>query len=353
MYNLNYLELFILNTIVYFDLFDYPLTLSEIYTYLFTGGMEGGSFTLYEIEDCLAKSEKLKKFITTQGGFYFFKNSPSPLPTLKLPPSQMLRRTGRQAGKATANKGREEIIQIRQARYNLADKKFKIAMRAVKIFKYLPFLKMVSVCNRLAYSNAKADSDIDLFIITSPGRIWVTRLFLIAIIWLLGLRPNKGKATDKICLSYYITTENLNLSSTRILDIDVHLIFWLSTFWKIYERDNYFAEFYQANSWLKKYLPNWQQPQYGLRRLVEDNNFNKTIYKILEFIEQGLIGAYFDSLAKKLQLKYMSQQKKDLAVVGDQSVIISDTILKFHLNDRRRQYLDMFEKKRQSIIDKI
>ncbi|MCX6742640.1 MAG: hypothetical protein NT116_00200 [Candidatus Parcubacteria bacterium] len=295
--------------------------------------MEGGSFSLAEIEDCLANSAKLKKFITTKSGFYFLKNPPS--------------------RKATADLGREELIKIRQERYNLAEKKFKIARRAVKIFKFLPFVKMVSVCNSLAYSNAKADSDIDLFIITSPGRIWLTRLFIIGIIWLLGLRPHEGKATDKICLSYYITTENLDLSGTRILDIDVHLIFWLSTFWKIYDRDNYFTKFYQANSWLKKYLPNWQQPQYGLRRLVADNNFNKTIYKILEFAEQGQIGAFFDSLAKKLQLKYMSQQKKDLAVVGDKSVIISDTILKFHLNDRRRQYLEMFEKNRQAIMDKI
>ena len=322
MFNLNYLELFILNTIVYFDLFDYPLTLSEIYSYLFTGGMEGGSFSLTEIEDCLVNSAKLNKFITTNGGFYFLKK-------------------------------REEIIQIRQDRYNLAEKKFKIARRAVKFFKFLPFVKMVSVCNSLAYSNAKADSDIDLFIVTAPGRIWVTRLFVIGIIWLLGLRPHQGKATDKICLSYYITTENLNLSETRILDIDVHLIFWLSTFWKMYDRDDCFVQFYQANLWLNKYLPNWQPPQYGLRRLEEDNDYNKTIYKILEFIGQGQLGAYFDYLAKKLQLRYMSQQKKDLAVVGDKSVIISETILKFHLNDRRRQYLDLFEKNRQALMDKF
>ena len=74
MLDINYIELFILNTVTYFDLFDYPLTLSEIHHFLFTGGMKGGNFSLLEIEECLKTSENLQKFMTAQGGFYFLKN---------------------------------------------------------------------------------------------------------------------------------------------------------------------------------------------------------------------------------------------------------------------------------------
>ena len=111
--DLSFLELFILNTITYFDVFDYPLTLNEVYTYLYTGGMEGSNYSLEEISETLETSEKLNKIITTQGGFYFLK-------------------------------GREEIIQTRLDHYNLADKKFKIALRAIKLLKYCPGIKMIA-----------------------------------------------------------------------------------------------------------------------------------------------------------------------------------------------------------------
>jgi hypothetical protein len=179
MFNINYIELFIFNTLIYFDLFDYPLTLLEIHQYLYTGGMEGSSYTLLEIEDCLNNSENLKKIIGNKNGFYFIQS-------------------------------REKIIEMRQKRYVLAEYKFKLARRAIQIFKYLPFIKLVAVCNNLAYLNAKKDSDIDLFVIIAKNRLWLSRFFLIIIITLLGLRPPKEKAKDKICLSFYVTEDNIH-----------------------------------------------------------------------------------------------------------------------------------------------
>ncbi|MCX6745249.1 MAG: hypothetical protein NTX82_07050, partial [Candidatus Parcubacteria bacterium] len=73
MFNINYLELFILNTIIYFDLFDYPLTGQEIWQYLYTEGMQGGNFSLLEIEECLKNSEIMKKLTAAERGFYFLK----------------------------------------------------------------------------------------------------------------------------------------------------------------------------------------------------------------------------------------------------------------------------------------
>ena len=59
--DLSFLELFIINTLCYFDLFDYPLTLNEIYEYFFTGGMTGGDYSLLEIKKELKTNPKLKK----------------------------------------------------------------------------------------------------------------------------------------------------------------------------------------------------------------------------------------------------------------------------------------------------
>jgi hypothetical protein len=322
MFNLNYLELFILNTIIYFDLFDYPLTLSEICKFLSTGGMEGGSYTLLEIDECLTTSKKLKKFITTKRGFYFLK-------------------------------GRGEIIDIRLERYALANPKFKIALRAINCLKYLPFVKFIAVCNNLAYSNAKAESDIDLFIITAKNRIWLVRFYSIFLMALLGLRPPKTKVKDKICLSFFVTEEALDLTQIKVGAEDIYLVFWLATLWPAYDRDNFYQKLIAANAWLLKYLPNWQPVEPNLRYKAEDNYYNATLYNLKEFVLKSFMGNWWENLLKQIQLKFMSQKKKDLAVLGDKRVIISDSILKFHENDRRMEYQEKFEKKREELLKNL
>ena len=322
MFNLNYLELFILNTIIYFDLFDYPLTLGEIYNFLFTGGMEGASFSLAEITECLQTSVKLKKVIATQRGFYFLK-------------------------------GRENNIQTRLDRYVLAQNKFKIVNRAIKIFKYLPFVKLIAVCNNLALSNAKKESDLDLFIITSQKRIWLVRFCTILIITILGLRPPKEKAQDKLCLSFFTTEDNLDLAKIKITAEDVYLVFWLGTLRPVYERQNFYAKLMAANLWLKKYLPNWQEQKLGFRYRLEDNKLNKIVYKTKDFFWHGFLGNWLEKIFKNIQFKLMSQKKKDLAVCPDTGVIISDSMLKFHLQDRRLEIMAEFEKKRKDLVEKM
>jgi hypothetical protein len=320
--DLSFLELFIINTIVYFDIFDQPLTLAEIYNYLYTGGMSGGDCSLAELKDNLNNNDKLKKIITTKSGFYFLKN-------------------------------RQEIIETRLERYNLTDQKFKIAQKGLRMMKYIPFIKLIAVCNNLAYFNANKDSDIDLFIITRKKRIWLARFALVILIAILGLRPPKSKAKDKLCLSFYITEDDLDISKVKAAPDDIYLVYWLATLLPVYQREDFYNKLITNNNWLKKYLPNWQPNQIGYRYRVEDNKFNRFVYKSKEFVWGSFLGNPLEKLAKLTQLKKISQKKKDLAIHDDTRVIINDCMLKFHETDRRLEYLDKFEKKRKELIDQI
>ncbi|MFC1599057.1 hypothetical protein ACFL2U_03585 [Patescibacteria group bacterium] len=321
--DLSFLELFIINTITYFDLFDYPVTLTELQDFIFTNGMASQKFKLVEIKQILDKSLKLKKIISTDQGFYFLQ-------------------------------GRQDIIDKRLNRYNISNLKFKIVLKAVRFFKYVPFIRLVAVCNNLAYWNAKQTSDLDLFIITAPNRIWQTRLFLLLLTSLLRLRPPKEKVQDKLCLSFYITEENLDLSDIKISAEDVYLVYWLATLWPIYDRGEYYQKLITINEhWLKQNLPNWQIRQPNKQHRIIDNKFSSYIYKFREWVLGGWLGNIVENFAKWLQLKKMSQKKKDMAINDDTRVIITDKMLKFHENDRRLEFLEKFEKKRKQLIDQI
>jgi hypothetical protein len=320
--DLSFLELFIINTIIYFDIFDYPLTANEICTYLYTGGMEMKPFALDEIKNALAESSQLKKIIAAKNGLYFLK-------------------------------GRERNIQRRLERYKLADKKFKIAKRAIRVLKFLPFVKLIAVCNNLSYQNAQKESDIDFFIISEKKRLYLVRFLVTAVVSLLGIRRHGPKITNRICLSFYVSEENLDLSKIKIAAEDIYLSYWLATLWPSYVRDGFYEKFMEKNAWLKKTLPNFFPLQIGYRYRADDGVLNKSIYKAKEFILRGYLGDFLESFAKKLQLKIMAQKKKDLAAVGDNRVIISDAMLKFHEKDRRLFYLQEFEKKRLEVLNNL
>lgn len=297
----------IFSTVAFFDIFDYPLTAWEIHKFLFKNNA-GYLMVVRELEKLIDE-----KRLEIKNGFYF------------LP-------------------GRQEIIFERADRYSEAEIKYKIARRAVCWLTWLPTIKLVAVCNNLAYSNAQPDSDIDFFIVISKNRLWLTRFFITAIIQFLGLRRHGQKIASRICLSFYITEDNLNLEPITLKTLDPYFYYWLATLTPLAGQNN-FLDFWQANSWLKNYLPNIFEKITNERRLVKDTVLSKSIMAASSFLFNGALGGRLESLARKIQLKKMSKNTQSAAGQPGSRVIISDTMLKFHENDMREVYLTKWQEK--------
>ncbi|MFA5420796.1 MAG: hypothetical protein WC280_02105 [Patescibacteria group bacterium] len=285
----------ILKTLVFFDVFSQPLSEFEIYNYL------NFKCDFFDLQKSL---ESLGDRICFQDGFYF------------LP-------------------GKEHIISERFKRYNYFKRKIKIAKRFSSLISIIPFIKGVAVSNIISSHNLKNDSDIDFFIITSSNRIWLARFFCTGIAKILNLRPNKKTKKDKICLSFYISEDNLALKKYLYSEDDLYFIYWIIGLEFLFDRDNIFKSLKEQNAWLENYLPNSYK--------VEDVVLNKVN---LSDKNIGLL----EKLARKIQMRIMPEKLKcqncDLG-----GVILGDDIIKLFLEDKRPLFIEKFKDNLKNVYD--
>lgn len=293
----------ILRTLAYFDIFCYPLTEQEIRRYIYCADST-------DTADLAAVLCGLQH----KDGFYF-------LPC------------------------REETIVARQRAIRLVEDKMKVAVKGIKKIRWVPFVRAVFVCNTVAGAVAEENSDVDVFIVVKQGRIWLARALATLTLSFFRLRRTKRKIKNRICLSFYVTDDNLNLENIAIED-DVYLKYWLAQLFPVYDPDNLLAQIQIANQWVKKNLPNAFVPFVPISRWqVRDSRLSVKIKNLLEKMWSGGYGDLMEAQARGMQkarmaLNYMSAQNEP-----DTRVVVSDSMLKFHEKDSREGYRDEWRRR--------
>lgn len=292
----------IISTLSYFDLFEYPLTKEELFRFLYTGGSKE-SISYPEFCERLEQLSLENKY-----GYYF------------LP-------------------GRESVVELRRQRLMYNEQKLRLAERAVKMIRSVPFLRAVFVCNSVGAGTAKYGSDVDFFIITAPNRIWLVRFFTNLILRLFGLRTYGNKSANRICLSFYTDTEHLDLSPWKIADDDIFLIYWLYQLVPIFDPNNWREKILSANLWTNIFLPNAasQLPEDYLNQ-VWPTSLSSGWQKVWEKMWQGAYGDLLEKQARDWQMMKLKFSIKEKANNNDKSVVLDKGVIKLHENDRREFY---------------
>ncbi|MBU2543687.1 nucleotidyltransferase domain-containing protein, partial [Patescibacteria group bacterium] len=126
-----------------------------------------------------------------------------------------------------------------------------------RIIGWIGWVKGIGVTGSLAMKNIRPKSDIDFMIVTQPHRLWVTRLLVMLIIWIVGKRRTRhGAEDDSWCFNLWLDTASMDLpiyKQTIYSAYEVCQAKW------VLDKDGTAQEFYQANQWVKVYLPNYYQ----------------------------------------------------------------------------------------------
>lgn len=200
----------------------------------------------------------------------------------------------------------------------------------------VPFLKMLSVCNNLAFSTVNEKSDIDVFIVAKRGRLFVVRSIVTFLLHVLGVRRHDDKVAGRFCLSFFVDEEAMDLSAIALED-DVYLAYWLRSMLPIIENERGFASrFMSANLWAKAYFEDSESFALSRDKFLGRNFFYGFVRRLSEFSLSGRFGNFVERKLKKWQLK--RALAKAASASSEASLIISEHILKFHNVDRRRKY---------------
>ncbi|MEK7450588.1 MAG: hypothetical protein AAB662_01455 [Patescibacteria group bacterium] len=277
----------VLRTLIYSDIFDYPLSQEEIWRFLIGVKIDRKSFEK-ELKS-LAKSESTP--LGCRYNFYYLL-------------------------------GRQEIVKKRIERERISRQKLKIAKKIAKWLSYIPTTLFVGISGALALKNSHKDDDIDLFVITSKNTLWLTRLMMAILLILTGhyRKRNAKDVCDKICLNMLIDETNLQLPLKQQDLYGAHEIIQLMP---IYIKNNMYNRFLQANKWVEKFLPN------AIKRIMNQEAGIKNQNKIPLFI--------LEWLAKQLQLWFINKHKT--------IEVVSDNFLAFHPLNYRRKILNLYKEK--------
>jgi hypothetical protein len=257
---LNALSRAIVKTLLYFDVFQYPLTLQEIYGYC------SWSASMNEIDEQLNILEA--KGYVLRNGLYYYINAEEALAQIER--------------KIEGSKRAEKML--------------KTARRFSKFISFFPFVKGICLSGSLSKGYADALSDIDYFIITEPGKLWLCRTMLVFFKKFFLFNSHKY-----FCVNYFVDTNNLEIPDKNIFTA-TELVSIIPTY-----NAQLYAKLMMANRWTKEYFPNSE-----LKNQMQIYTENKLALKgIVEFFFSDKLGDKLDDKCFRMTLKHWKKKFND------------------------------------------
>jgi len=205
-----------------------------------------------------------------------------------------------------------------------------------RLYRSIPFIKSIYLCNSISFNALKEDSDIDLFIVTKKKALRRARFFSVLFFVFLWLKRSLKRKTKKFCLSFYITEDADNLYNITLPKTDIYFSYRLAHLIPLYREQQ--TNIYHTNKRLVSILPNFPQ-QHIINIWNKEFRGNARVKNILEFLFWGLWGRLFEMMIRLIRLPIMIYKTKKHQEDW-RWIIINNRILKFHLDIRRKVRLN-------------
>lgn len=285
----------IIKTMAYYDIFNYPLKAEEVFSFLPTNGVSRKE--VYDALNELVARAKIFRF----GDFYSMQE-------------------------------KQELISRRVTGNQKASTYLTIAKERAQFIARFPFVRAVMASGSLSKGYMDDKSDLDFFVVTHPGRLWIARTLLVLYKRIFLMNSHKF-----FCVNYFVDTEHLEIEEKNIFTATE-----LATVIPLYGADHY-RNLIASNLWVKKFFPNF------LSRSLDNVPEEKigTGKGILE----GVINVFAGSAANKLfmfftQRRWNKLYKRSYAASDFNIAFKTKThVSKNHPNHYQRKVIELYNQK--------
>jgi hypothetical protein len=285
------LKLAILLTVAYADVFDYPLTASEIHRYL-----TEIYATPRQVDHVLRATDMLVEIEK-----YYC------LPE------------------------RESIVLVRQKREQESARLWRYALRYGSYISSLPYIRMVAVTGSLAMNNIDNLADIDYLIVTEPDHLWLCRAMVHLVRRIAALEG------INLCPNYLITTRAL-----RFPDQNLYTAHELAQMIPLSGQGIY-HEIRRQNEWVHDYLPNATgQPQ--LTKPIVIRETKSRLRLLLEMILRSRLAARVEQWEMQRKIRMLASEQSE----SPESCFSTD-YCKGHANQHGATTNEAFHERLQSL----
>jgi len=143
--------------------------------------------------------------------------------------------------------GREDLVAVRQRREEAGTKAWHAAHRYARWLRRIPFVRMAAVSGSLAVNNTEKYGDVDFFCITEANRLWIARLFILPL-------PKITRFFHRFFPHYFCPNYTLTRAHLEVLDhnlFSAHEVMQAVPLWGA----SVYREFREANPWAFRFLP--------------------------------------------------------------------------------------------------
>ena len=300
----------VLKTLLYSDIFDFPLTYDELWRFL----ISDSSIDPFGKSQILGRGLRINAKQSRSIDATIFDNATEDLLQKKI----IVRKES-----FYCLPKRESIIEKRKRQRSYVKKKLVIAKRVSTYLSLIPTISFIGVSGNVAAGNAQKDDDIDFFIVAIKHTIWTTRFFVLVILEILRRRRRRGQknVSDTICVNMIIDESSFKFSSDRHDLFTAHEIVQLRP---LFTRSSIADMHLAVNTWVKKFMPNSIDTKIlRYKDIKQGKEFRK--FLLIQLIYP------FEYCAKMLQLWLINKHRT--------TETVSDNFIAFHPIDYRKRTL--------------
>ena len=236
-------------TLSYFAIFNYPVSLYRLTTFL----ISDEPYTVTQVQTVL-KILQQAKIITEHRGLYSLK-------------------------------GVKKVDAVTRGMLSLEALK-QVSMVSEALSK-IPWVKLLCVTGSCAAFNKEETGDIDVFIVSTRNRVWLTRLLIVLILKVLNVYRTDTSYVNKLCPNLIVSEDSMSWEH----DKNVFVAHEICAMHPVLNRENTYFKFLSQNSWVRSYFPNFMFTP------TDTQDTSKKAF-LLDYVETALM---------KLQLLYMKR----------------------------------------------